>query len=231
MVTKNTDIIMVIRMTEANSVVQLMTWLSPAFPVGGFSYSSGLEYAVDQNLVSDRQALVEWLATQLEHGSLWNDAVFVSLGWKYSDAGEKLSEINMLALAMAGSAGRYLEVSAQGHAFLEAAELENLALDPAVEVAYPVVIGAVAGLAGINEAMTIAAFLNSVVTNQMQAAIRLGAIGQKSGVKLIADLQSVILDCSQKASGADTSELGGCAMLAEISAMNQETLTTKLFRS
>lgn len=224
-------IITVIRMSETSSAVQLMTWLSPAYPVGGFSYSSGLEYAVGEDWISDRQALSEWLTIQLDCGTLWNDAVFVSLGWHYQNNDNKLCEINDLALAMAGSSGRNLEVSAQGNAFLDAAELKIPALDTAANVAYPVALGAAAGHAGINETMTIAAFLNSVVTNQMQVAIRLGIIGQKGGVGLVADLQSKILDCSQKASGAEISQLGSCTMLAEISSMNQEVLTTRLFRS
>ncbi|MGI9402614.1 MAG: urease accessory protein UreF [Rhizobiaceae bacterium] len=223
--------IMVIRMTDEKSLIQLMTWLSPAFPVGSFSYSSGLEHAFGEGSVSDRQELEYWLKAQLRSGSLWNDAVFVSLGRNCQNSDEKLLEINELALAMAGSSGRYLEVISQGNAFVEAAELNNPCFDGAGDIAYPVVLGAAAGFAGIEESMAIAAFLNASITNQAQAAIRLGVLGQRDTVLLIAELQPVILKCARNAERAGVEDLGSNTMLAEISAMKQETMTTRLFRS
>ncbi|MEM7463642.1 MAG: urease accessory UreF family protein [Pseudomonadota bacterium] len=220
-----------IHMTEPGSLVQLMTWLSPAFPVGGFSYSSGLEYAAGDEWLPDGQALGGWLQTLLDHGSLRNDAVFVSLGWRHRHADNELRETNELALAMAGSSGRHLEVTAQGNAFLENIEFEIPALGSIDNVAYPVILGATAGVAEIDETMTIAAHLNSAISNQIQAAIRLGIIGQTVGVKLLSKLQPEILRSSRDASGSDFSDLGGCAVLSEIAGMNQEIMKTRLFRS
>ncbi|MGI9402716.1 MAG: urease accessory protein UreF [Rhizobiaceae bacterium] len=223
--------IMVIRMTDEKSLIQLMTWLSPAFPVGGFSYSSGLEHAVGEGLVSDRHELKNWLKAQLRSGSLWNDAVFVSLGRNCKDNDEKLLEVNELALAMAGSSGRHVEVTSQGNAFIEAAELNIPCFDGAGDIAYPIALGAAAGVVDIEEIMMIAAFLNASVTNQAQAAIRLGILGQKDGVLLVAELQPEILECARNAEGAGVEDLGSNTMLAEISAMKQESMTTRLFRS
>ncbi len=222
---------MVTPMTEPKSLVQLMTWLSPAFPVGSFSYSSGLEFAADREWLPEGQALRDWLQTLLEHGSLKNDAIFVSLGWHHCHSVEELHEINDLALAMAGSSGRHLEVNAQGNAFLENIDIDIPGFDSAENVAYPVILGAAAGIAKIDETMTIAAYLNSAVSNQIQAAIRLGVTGQTGGVKLLSELQPEILRCAQQTSDSDISDLGGCAVLSEIAGMNQEIMKTRLFRS
>jgi len=64
------------------ALLRLMAWLSPAFPVGGFSYSHGLERAVHDGLVADRQSLAAWLETLVEMGSGWNDAVLFAEGWR-----------------------------------------------------------------------------------------------------------------------------------------------------
>jgi urease accessory protein len=216
-------------MTEARSLIQLMTWLSPSFPVGAFAYSSGLEFAVAEKWLTGPDELQRWLETLLESGALWNDGVFVSLGWQHASDAGNLKEINGLALAMAGSSGRYLETGAQGSAFATALgwEVANIGN----EFAYPVILGAAAGHRGIGEIDTIAAFLNAAVTSQAQAAIRLGVTGQGGGVRLLDELQPKIIATAQKAASSSIADLSGSAMLAEIAAINQETMTTRLFRS
>ncbi len=62
-------------MSTDAALYRLLAWLSPAYPVGAYSYSHGLEWAVEAGLVRDRAGLEAWLATVLRHGGGWMDAV------------------------------------------------------------------------------------------------------------------------------------------------------------
>ena len=139
-----TTMVTAITMTEqlsTGALLRLMAWLSPSFPVGGFSYSHGLERAVQDGLVADRQSLAAWLETLVEMGSGWNDAVLFAEAWRRAgDAGD-LNEVAVLAEALAGSRERHAETMLQGAAFLKAASawpspvLERLPADCAYCVA------------------------------------------------------------------------------------------------
>lgn len=91
------------------ALLRLMAWMSPAFPVGGFSYSGGLEKAVEDGRVRDAAELSGWVETLLHHGSLWNDAVFLADAWRCSQDAAALGETADLGRALAGSAERYRE--------------------------------------------------------------------------------------------------------------------------
>src|SRR6266436_4828479 len=63
---------------EAAALYRLMTWLSPSFPVGGFAYSSGIEWAVEAGDIKDAASLQNWLAAMLADGSGFCDGVFLA---------------------------------------------------------------------------------------------------------------------------------------------------------
>ena len=62
------------------SLLRLLTWLSPAFPTGGFAYSHGLEWAVEAGDVRDEASLTAWMEDTLRLGALWSDAILVPPG-------------------------------------------------------------------------------------------------------------------------------------------------------
>lgn len=215
------------------ALARLMAWLSPAFPVGAFSYSHGLERAVHDGLVADGGGLSDWIAALLAHGSGWNDAVLAAESWRRAAQGGPVAEIAELAEAMAGSAERHMESTAQGAAFLAAAAVwplpiaENL---PA-NCPYCVAVGAVAGAHGIDLESTLIAFLHAFASNQVQVAIRLSVIGQTEGVGLIAALETTIARVAARAALSSLDDLGSATLAAEIAAMNHETQYSRLFRS
>jgi urease accessory protein len=220
-------------MTEQPSgiaLLRLMAWLSPAFPVGGFSYSHGLERAVHDGLVADRQSLAAWLETLVEMGSGWNDAVLFAEAWRR--AGD-LNEVAVLAEALAGSRERHAETMLQGAAFLKAASawpspvLERLPAD----CAYCVAVGAVAGGHGIALADALSAFLQAFFSNLVQAAIRLGVVGQVDATALLAGFEPLALTTATRAAASSLGDLGGCAFVSDVMAMRHETQYSRLFRS
>ena len=190
---------------EGQMLLRLLTWLSPAFPVGAFSYSHGLETAITGNEINDRASLQDWLDALLTHGSGWTDAILLAQSWQGAGSDETLIEINDLALALAPSEERFFETSQQGAAFLKASRawpaplhsrLERLAIEA---IALPVIIGAMARDHAIPLATILPASLHAFTANLVSVAIRLVPLGQSDGLAVQASLEPVILDCARRA--------------------------------
>lgn len=238
MIMTTVTIIMIttITMTEqlsTGALLRLMAWLSPSFPVGGFSYSHGLERAVHGGLITDRKDLAGWLETLVEVGSGWNDAVLFAESWRRGRDGGDLDEVAALAEALAGSRERHMETMLQGAAFLQAASawssqaLERLPAD----CPYCVAVGAVAGSGGIDLSQALSAFLQAFFSNLLQAAIRLGVVGQVDAVTLLAGFEPLALATASRAAASSLDDLGGSAFMSDIAAMGHETQYSRLFRS
>jgi urease accessory protein len=216
-----------------NDLLRLMAWLSPAFPVGSFSYSHGLERAVHDGLVVNAEELRDWLASLIEYGSAWNDAVLFAEAMRRAEAGGDLTELAELAEALAGSAERHMETSLQGRAFIGAAGawsnevLSNLPQN----CPYCVAVGALAGATRVPCVEAIAAFLQAFSSNLIQAAIRLGVTGQSDGVKTLASLEPLIADTAERVARSTLDDLGSATLMSEIAAMRHETQYSRLFRT
>jgi urease accessory protein len=215
------------------ALLRLMAWLSPAFPVGGFAYSHGLERAVHDGLVDDAGSLAGWLETLVEMGSGWNDAVLFAESWRRAREGGGLDEVAELAEALAGSRERHTETMLQGAAFLKAAAAwpnPGLVRLPA-ECPYCVAVGAIAGASGIALQDALCAFLQAFFSNLVQAAIRLGVTGQGQATTLLAGFEPLALVTAARASRSTSDDLGGCAFVSDVMAMKHETQYSRLFRS
>nr|WP_222857690.1 urease accessory protein UreF [Agrobacterium deltaense] len=210
-----------------------MAWMSPAFPVGGFSYSGGLEKAVEDRRIGDAAALRDWLETLLRHGSLWNDAVFLAHAWRSAGDAAILSETADLARALAGSAERYRETVLLGDAFVAAAGAwPHAVLDLLPkDVPYPIAVGAVAAGHAVPLRETIAAFLHAGASQIVSAGIRLGVAGQKDGVAILAASEAIIAEMAARAMQSTLDDLGSATIIADTAAMRHETQGTRLFRS
>ncbi|MBP2567210.1 urease accessory protein UreF [Agrobacterium tumefaciens] len=215
------------------ALLRLMAWMSPAFPVGGFSYSGGLEKAVEDRRVGDAAALRDWLDTLLRCGSLWNDAVFLAHAWRNAGDAAVLSETADLARALAGSAERYRETVLLGDAFVAAAGAwPHAVLDVLPkDVPYPIAVGAVAAGHAVPLRDTIAAFLHAGVSQIVSAGIRLGVAGQKDGVAILAASEAIIAEMAARAMQSTLDDLGSATIIADTAAMRHETQGTRLFRS
>ncbi|TCV74599.1 urease accessory protein [Neorhizobium sp. R1-B] len=218
---------------DTQALLRLMAWLSPAFPIGGFAYSGGLERAVFDGLVTDAAGLEEWISTLLRRGSLWNDAVLFSEAWRQVENEAELSEVAELSLALSGSAERFMEALSLGKAFVVAASAwPNPVLDRLPrDVPFPVAVGAVSAAHHIPAGKALAAYLHAAVSQSVSAAIRLGVCGQSEGVKVLASLEVLIEEISQCAVRATLDDLGSAAVQAEIASLRHETQNSRLFRS
>src|SRR5438270_4649877 len=153
--------------SEAAALYRLLTWLSPSFPVGGFSYSSGIEWAVEAGDITEATSLREWLASMLADGPGFCDGVFLAQAHRAAELVEdaSLRDIVELAAAFVGSRERQLETSAQGRAFIDIARnawncdgLEQIIARCRGAIVYPVAVGLVSAAHAIPLAPTLQAF-------------------------------------------------------------------------
>jgi urease accessory protein len=220
------------------ALAPLMLWLSPAFPVGSFAYSQGLEWAVENGDIHDASSLGGWLVELLTIGAPRADAVLFAECFRAAVAEdwEALAASNSLAVALANSAERRLETTAQGHAFVLAAgaawdckPLRQLSL--AERVAYPAAVASAAAGHGLPLEPSLQAFILAQIAAAVSAVVRLGPIGQTDGQKIQATLVPRVRALAREASVSDLTDLGSCAFRSEIAAMRHETQYSRLFRS
>ena len=217
-------------MTTEAQHLRLLTWLSPAFPVGSFSYSHGLEAAIREGVVTDSNGLSAWIAGLIEHGSGWTDAVLFKAAHEAAGDPIALAEVVELAEALAPSLERRRESLGQGEAFLIAAR----AWGPqplSGAVAYCAAVGAVCGAAKIGLEAALTAWLHAFAANLVSVAVRAIPIGQTAGVAVIAELEPIILGAAARAASSTLDDLGSAAILSDIAAMRHETLGVRLFIS
>ncbi|HYA74670.1 MAG TPA: urease accessory UreF family protein [Roseiarcus sp.] len=217
----------------------LLVWLSPAFPVGSFAYSHGLEWAVEAGDVVDVGSLREWLADLAAFGAPRIDAALFAAAHRAAEAEDwrSLNEVNELAIALAGSAERRLETTAQGGAFRVAAraawDCEALVRvsQRGDAIAYPIAVAAAAAGHGMARERAAQAFVVALFANLVSAAVRLGVVGQTDGQRVLAGILPDLAVMAREAAGARLDDLGACAFRSDIAAMRHETQYSRLFRS
>lgn len=206
----------------------LLTWLSPAFPIGAFAYSHGLEWAIQAGDVRDEASLLDWVQDLLRHGSGRSDVIFVRHAHRArdDDARRALSD---LAEAAQPCRERRDETMGQGTAFALAGQVWGGGM--AGRVAYPVAFGALAALQGVGEDAAALGFLHAFAANLISAAVRLVPLGQTAGLRTIAALEPVVAEVAASTQTAGLDEVGGACFRSDIAAMRHETQYTRLFRT
>lgn len=224
--------------TGDGALYRLMAWLSPSYPVGAFSYSSGLEWAVEAGEVIDAESLMKWIAVLVGNGGVGCDAVLFAHAHRATREGDVagLRAVAELAVALAPSKERHMETTAQGEAFLEATRaawpceaLDHLRAVGAV--AYPVAVAVAAAGHGIGLAPALLAYLHGVAANLVSAGIRLIPLGQTAGQRILAALEDLVAEAAKRAQGTPLDQIGGFALRADLASMHHETQYTRLFRT
>ena len=214
--------------TEPAQFLQLMAIMSPAFPIGSFAYSHGLEWAIDDGVVKTPDDVLDWITALLVHGSGWNDAVLFVTSYDADDAGR--TEIDELALALSASRERVLETSDLGQSL--AKSVATLVANEAVKFkSYPVVFAATCAGAGIDKRSGLLAFLQAFSNNLITVAVRLVPLGQNKGLEIMRELMPVIITTVEHAMTASLDDLGSSTFLSDIAAMKHETQYSRVFRS
>lgn len=225
---------------EAAALYRLMTWLSPAFPVGGFSYSSGIEWAVEAGDITDIATLTDWLDAMLSDGSGFCDATFLVHAYRAAEADDDvaLRDIAELASAFVPSRERQLETASQGRAFIDISRaawdadgLDAMVAACRTPLVYPVAIGVVAAMHGVPLAPTLHAFLHALVSNWISAASRLIPLGQTDSQRVLVRLEAAVAATANRGLNATLNDLGSATFRADLASLRHETQYTRLFRS
>jgi urease accessory protein len=221
----------------------LQLWLSPAFPVGSYSYSHGLESAIDSGLVKTRHDLERWIGGVLAFGAGRNDALFVRESHRAVTTGAipRFVELAAFAAALRGTAELALEAEAQGAAFQKAlaAGWPFLVLrEPFLAIAqagirppYVIAFAAAAALAGIEMRLSLLSYLQAFIGNLVSAALRLMSLGQSDGVSTLATLAERLPGLVATLEAVPFEDIGSAALAVDLCSARHETQYSRLFRS
>jgi urease accessory protein len=229
--------------TERAGLLRLQSWFSPAFPIGAYAYSHGLERAVEAGWVTNRASLIDWLDADLRCGAGRNDGLFFAESWRTAQRGDlpALLAAAELAAALRSTAEFALESAAQGTAFLTtirkawphpfldalAAELKRRAIPPVS----PIATGAACAAHGVALDLALACYLQAWTANLISAGVRLVPLGQTDGQLAVAALEGAVLETAREALDGSLDDIGSAAFMADIASMQHETQYTRLFRS
>jgi urease accessory protein len=225
------------------ALLRLQSWLSPTFPTGAYSYSHGLEWAVESGLVRDGESLVDWLEADLCHGSGRNEAIFLSEAWRCTRVDDRtgLLKVAELAAAFRGTSEFALESSQQGAACLATLRkawpdrvldwLSDTLRERHIQPALAVVVGVRSARQDIPVEWALPAFVQSYIGNFVMAGVRLIPLGQTEGQLVIAQLETAVLTASAHAQDSTIHDLGTAAFMVDLASMAHETQYTRLCRS
>lgn len=225
----------------ADSLYRLLAWLSPAYPIGAFSYSHGIETAVEEGLITNRASLVAWLETVLLDGTGRVDGALFAMAWRAADAKDwsVFDAIAERAAAWRGTSEMALEARQQGGSFLAITQtawphpdLEAAHGRLAGEVALPVTVALTAAVHGIALDVALTGFLHAFTANLISAAVRVVPLGQSDGQLALASLEEAVRYAASAALAVtDLDELGTATPLLDWCSIRHETQYTRLFRS
>jgi urease accessory protein len=231
------------RWVSLRSLLRQQSWLSPAFPIGSYSYSHGIEWAIEAGLIQDRRSLVDWLEADLRYGSGRNEAIFFSQARRAAteEDHERLFEIAELAAVFRGTSEFALESSQQALACLGTLRavwpdrlldwLSYALSDRGISPTLSVVLGAHSARQRIASSLALAAFLQSSIANLVTAGVRLIPLGQTDGQLAIAELEEPVLVASEQTNEYTIEDLGSAGFMVDLASMSHETQYTRLFRS
>jgi urease accessory protein len=220
---------------------RLMAWLSPAYPIGAYAYSHGLEYAVESGAVADEKSLIAWVEGIVAFGSPRLDGTLFVHAWQaVNDRDDDTFRWTAeRAAAMRGTAELALESRQQGEAFLKtvqasahAPELDRfVTLLHGVAPSYPISVAIAAALHNVPVRPALVAYTHAFAANLVSAGVRLVPLGQMAGQRAIEALRPAVLATVDSCLRTKPTEIGQAASVVDWTSMKHETQYTRLFRS
>lgn len=221
------------------ALLQLIWLASPALPIGGFSYSEGLEAAIDKGFVHDEHSAADWLVDQLHLTQSRGDMAVLAqmvLSWQAQDR-ERLTTLSQWVHATRESAELRLQAEQMGRSMLEwlrnqhAMDDDTVAFCNQLIPTYPLMFALALSRTGATLEQCIQAYAFGWAENMVQAAIKSVPLGQNSGQRILQTLaQAIAPAVSHALQMRDDTRQAFSHMLAILSAQH-ETQYSRLFRS
>lgn len=218
---------------------RLLAWFSPSYPIGAFSYSHGIEYAVESGRIKTAAHLADWIGHILRHGAGWVDAVLLKEAHAAAGKPEKLDELCDLGAAWRGTTEMALESNQQGGSFVTVtrAAWGHPALDAFAKlrddkpVPLCIAVGVAAAAHRLDPAAVLGAYLHAFAANLVSAAVRLIPLGQTDGQRALNALMATVDSIVPCALACPLEDCGTAAPMVDLTSMLHETQYTRLFRS
>lgn len=226
--------------TSTEALYRLLAWLSPAYPIGAYTYSHGLETAVEDGAVRDRDDLVAYVTAALRDGAGRVDGALLAAAHRAMAAGRQrmLDKVAELGAAWRGTAETALEAEAQGTAFLSVTlaawpepRLAAFVARHPRRIVHAVAFGAAAAAHGVGLRDAAFGYLSAFAANLVSAGVRLVPLGQTDGQMATAALLPVVAAAAAAALAADLDRLGTASLALDLFSIRHETQYTRLFRS
>ena len=220
----------------AHSLLQLIWLASPALPVGGFSYSEGVEAAVEWAGIDSEPKAAEWLADQLHLSFARGDLALVAqaiAAWHAGDA-PRIRALNDWVMATRESAEFFLQTEQMGRSFVEWLKLHHT--DTAevfadLPASYPVAFAFALSRTGATVHDGCLAFAFGWAENMVAAAVKAVPLGQSAGQRILGRLSQEIPAAVARAMALGDDDRQAFAPLLAVLSARHETQYSRLFRS
>ncbi|CAN7182445.1 urease accessory protein UreF [Acidovorax sp. LjRoot117] len=229
----------------AASLLQLIWLASPALPVGGFSYSEGLESAIENAGIDSEAAVGAWLLDQLHITQARGDMALIAKAvgaWRRGDGGDlaHVRELNDWVLHTRETSELRLQTEQMGRSMADWLRNQHQGDDqvmPAVQClaalppTYPVAFALAASMTQAPVRDVLLAYAFGWAENMVQAALKSMQLGQSAGQRILARLADAIPAAADHAIGLMDSERQAFSPMLAILSAQHETQYSRLFRS
>jgi urease accessory protein len=219
-------------------LLRLLQLASPLLPVGGYSYSEGLESLISQGIIRNRLTLQAWIQRELQVGAIRVETAIMDRAYlagiepnierlqywnQWLSAARETEELRQQSWQMGGSLTKLaIELTP---------EIQNLTTAINLPCNYAIAFGMIAQHWQIDRSTTISAYLHSWVTNFLSAGVKLIPLGQTAGQQILWELQGEIDALAQTIPRLADEDLHACSWGLSLASMQHETLYSRLFRS
>jgi len=220
-------------MKKFSNILKILTWNNQSFPIGSYSFSSGLEFAVETKIIKTGKELEYWLNDLLKYGSLHSDALILLEAWKLANKEEnkKINNLNSFAISLNQSHEKYIENYEQGKSFIKITEDAWDHSFTSKKLVFPIAYAVAAAQENINMKNTLICYLHSSLCNLLAAGIKLIPLGQTEGQKIQIELNKYIEKEYKNMLKKNLNDIGNCGWVNDIVSMKHENQFTRIFRT
>ena len=210
------------------SLVRLLQLVSPTLPVGAYSYSQGLEAAIEAGMVKDAGTAERWIADVLEFSVATMDAPLL---FNLLQGTSEEQKSNELFLASRETAELRAETAQMGYSLCRLLRELGVSGLPEGEVAFPTAFSRAARHWGIEPRDALMGYLWSWLENQVMAAVKGVPLGQTAGQRMLLSLGQLVSRISDSINENSLEDLSNFAPQLAMLSSRHETQYSRLFRS